>query len=273
MASGIYKITNIINGNIYIGSSKNIHNREIQHFSDLRLRKHSNSHLQRAYNKYGKERFVFNIVERCKESQRLLREQWYLDNIINWDKDYNISKMATGGGGKTGQFTQTEITEIFQLRNIGWGLKKIAGKFNATKSNISCILNKRSYKEFSKDLILIPIKKDKRNGQIKWLSKYRNAVAIGEYYNLNSTTIDKISKKENITEIPCREILKSIRKDIRGLHRKKAICQYTKSWELINCFESLTCAATTLNKKISTISDALKGRAKTAYGYKWKYQN
>ena len=54
---GIYKITNIIKGNFYIGSSINVEKRMYEHKRMLRKNKHTNIHLQRSWNKYGEKDF------------------------------------------------------------------------------------------------------------------------------------------------------------------------------------------------------------------------
>ena len=66
MNSGIYKITNITNNKVYIGSSVNISNREYKHFWMLDKGIHDNEYLQKSYNKYGKDVFIFEIVEYCE---------------------------------------------------------------------------------------------------------------------------------------------------------------------------------------------------------------
>ena len=50
---GIYRIKNLVNEKCYYGSSKNIEKRWKTHLNQLRNKKHINSILQRAWNKYG----------------------------------------------------------------------------------------------------------------------------------------------------------------------------------------------------------------------------
>ncbi|MEQ8172689.1 MAG: GIY-YIG nuclease family protein, partial [Candidatus Eremiobacterota bacterium] len=59
--SGIYCIINRVNQKIYIGSAKNLKDREKQHFSLLKNNKHVNKYLQNSYNKHGYENFEFKI--------------------------------------------------------------------------------------------------------------------------------------------------------------------------------------------------------------------
>jgi group I intron endonuclease len=94
---GIYKITNTKTGKIYIGSTINLHKRHKQHFIDLEGGYHGNSHLQNSYNKYGKESFVFEVVEECAGmtmGSLRDREQYYLDSISDWSSCYNVAKIV-----------------------------------------------------------------------------------------------------------------------------------------------------------------------------------
>lgn len=90
--SGIYKITNLVNGKFYIGSAVDTKNRFSTHISELKSKTHSNYHLQRAWEKYGKENFIFEVIESVDDiNNLLLREQHYLDTL---KPDYNICKIA-----------------------------------------------------------------------------------------------------------------------------------------------------------------------------------
>ncbi|MBT9788673.1 hypothetical protein GPK90_04850 [Clostridium sp. MCC344] len=62
---GVYQIKNVANGKIYIGSSKDIFTRWKQHKAKLNKNAHVNEHLQKAWNKYGENNFIFSIVELC----------------------------------------------------------------------------------------------------------------------------------------------------------------------------------------------------------------
>ena len=63
MISGVYKITNTINGKFYIGSSYDIEGRWDCHKKCLKGNYHNNPKLQHAWNKYGQNAFIFEILE------------------------------------------------------------------------------------------------------------------------------------------------------------------------------------------------------------------
>jgi uncharacterized protein YegJ (DUF2314 family) len=70
---GVYKITNNINGKVYIGQSINIKERWNDHIKSLNRKDSHSILLQRAWNKYKQENFSFEILELCPENE--------LDNV------------------------------------------------------------------------------------------------------------------------------------------------------------------------------------------------
>jgi group I intron endonuclease len=91
MSSGVYYIKNIITEKGYIGSSKHVNKRKIQHFSKLRKNKHTNTHLQNSWNKYGEENFIFSIIITCPKEYIYKLEQWFLSKG-SYNCEYNICK-------------------------------------------------------------------------------------------------------------------------------------------------------------------------------------
>lgn len=87
---GVYIIRNLVNGKCYIGSTvMTFEKRYSHHSSRLNLNKHKNKHLQNAWNKYGENNFEFDILEICEKENCIIREQYYLDTILEADKYVN----------------------------------------------------------------------------------------------------------------------------------------------------------------------------------------
>ena len=111
--SGIYKITNLVNGKFYIGSANNIYARWKGHKTSLRskTKNHHSIHFQRAWDKHGEKNFVFEIIELVEnfaDDKKILkrclldREQHYLDTLTPWDRKvgYNFDKVAGSSLGR-----------------------------------------------------------------------------------------------------------------------------------------------------------------------------
>jgi len=89
-------IQNMINKKIYIGSSKNMSQRKGSHWYKLRKNKHENDYLQKSWNKYGENNFIFSIILECNknfleaEENKLIQ----LHKSSNRDLGYNICPTA-----------------------------------------------------------------------------------------------------------------------------------------------------------------------------------
>jgi group I intron endonuclease len=95
MTVGIYKIININNSKVYIGSSKNIEKRWKEHTYRLKYNAHHSSKLQRSYNRTeNKSIFKFEIIEETSEEQLKEREQYYIDLYDSFNNGYNCCAEA-----------------------------------------------------------------------------------------------------------------------------------------------------------------------------------
>lgn len=143
---GIYKIVNLINGKIYIGSSKNLRVRLWKHRSLLRHNKHYNSHLQNSWNKYGENNFDYAILETCDEENQYKREQFYIDTL---HPEYNIAEevMLPSFSEKSrkkhsetrkrmfaeGKLTPTKMRKIFMYDLNGNYIKEFPSEISAAR--------------------------------------------------------------------------------------------------------------------------------------------
>src|SRR4030043_1535776 len=86
---GIYQIRNLMHNTVYIGQSSDLNARRYKHFYDLQKGIHENSHLQRSFNKYGKDNFVFEIVILCEQNEL----DFYEQNLVSRTSNvYNVNK-------------------------------------------------------------------------------------------------------------------------------------------------------------------------------------
>ena len=94
MSVGIYKITNLITGRIYIGQSRNIERRFIDHNTVS----HDSEIIDKNINLYGKENFSYEILELCDISELDKKEIYYIDLYRN--NGYNLYNIISGGQEK-----------------------------------------------------------------------------------------------------------------------------------------------------------------------------
>ena len=91
---GIYKIINTVTNDFYIGSSKNVKNRWMSHKKPSTWNKCPNNQLYLDMQKYGVDKFVFEILEEAEIEQLKEKEQWFIEllkpiynnnNANGWD--------------------------------------------------------------------------------------------------------------------------------------------------------------------------------------------
>lgn len=131
--SGIYQIRNLVNNKIYIGSAEEFYRRKnYEHFYSLKRNKHVNRKLQRAYNKYGEQNFIFEIIEFVEDESKLLEhEQYWMDRFNVVKNGYNIEPIA-------GRVTPQSRAVICLETNIVYKNSTEAGKYiNTHRINIS----------------------------------------------------------------------------------------------------------------------------------------
>lgn len=87
-ASGIYKITNLTNGKIYIGQSQNIFMRKKQHFTQLRNGVHENRQMQEDWNRNNRG-FRWDVVEYCSIDKLNEREKYWIIKLNTIHNGYN----------------------------------------------------------------------------------------------------------------------------------------------------------------------------------------
>lgn len=98
MVGYIYRITNKITSQNYIGQTIDINRRKRTHFATLKRGCHDNPKLQASWNKYGEENFEFEFWEfeiSCEEELNDL-ECKYIENYDGLTEGFNL----VPGGGK-----------------------------------------------------------------------------------------------------------------------------------------------------------------------------
>lgn len=110
---GIYKITNNINGKIYVGQSNNIQRRFLEHKNRGAT---SKIPVDIAIQKYGKENFSFEVIEECTIEQLNQKEMYWISYFNSVENGYNCSiggdQQSIGSNNGRAILTEDEIKII-----------------------------------------------------------------------------------------------------------------------------------------------------------------
>lgn len=274
--SGIYIITNTINGKVYVGQAQDIYLRTKQHILNEK-----NYLLKKAFEKYGMDKFTIDVLEQCEIEMLNKREQYWMDyyEVVDKNKGYNICPVAGSTRGlKKSQEEKEKMSERASRRigelNPFYGQhhsddtkeqirqKKIGQVISdETKRKISQKHTGKKFSEERKMAISKALKgKEKTKEHGKHISESKMGSVLSEEHKMSiSRTIrEKIDKGE-----------------IDYSDRYRKVNQIDKKTnEVLNTFESISEVAKYLGRKDANhVSDVCKHKehCKTAYGYKWEY--
>lgn len=267
----IYKITNTINGKLYIGETAE--NKPI-----TRWKRHKYSIregkgcplLRAAFQKYGEDNFKFEVILECKKDERFILEQQKIKEFNTLvPNGYNATLGGMGGGFKGKKHSEDTKQKMAK----------------ATTDNYKAFTPER--KEEIKNKIILNLRpiqmtdeyrKKMRNINLgKKLSEETRAKISNSLksmsHSLKEETRKKISESvkrtyENGRDASFSEERKATFSKIMTEKRGVKIGQYTLDGTLIKTFDSIKIASDEL--KVSTIWKAVNGKAKTAGGFIWK---
>ena len=140
----IYKITNKLNNNVYIGQTiqKPIE-RFYQHCAKKCDKYILNMVIHKAIFKYGKDNFTFEVIEEVPKQQLNEREEYWIKYYNSYTDGYNSTK-----GGQKGNkpFKNIDNKAIIEQYQQGKSLRTIGKMFNIDKATVKSILIRNNIK-------------------------------------------------------------------------------------------------------------------------------
>jgi len=116
----IYKITNTVNGKVYIGKSVDPKARWSKHISNAKRKpKDQFFYLQASINKYGEDSFSLDIIDECESAEvAYSREIYWIDYYKSKDPKIGMN-LTIGGDGSRGHTLSAEARKRISEANIG----------------------------------------------------------------------------------------------------------------------------------------------------------
>lgn len=115
-AIGVYVIRCSGNGGLYVGSaSLGVKRRWHIHKSDLKKRKHHNSRMQRAWDKYGEESFTITVAEVCLPQHCVAQEQVYMDYYRQQVGERMFNLHPTAGNARGSKRTPEQRARLSEI--------------------------------------------------------------------------------------------------------------------------------------------------------------
>ena len=140
----IYKITNDVNGKMYIGKTEltDPYKRWERHIKDSKRNEHKERPLYRAINKYGIEHFCFEVIEETNET--CIREQYWIKKLRTYVgfEDCNGYNATLGGDGA--RYIEIDENEIvkYHIEEGCYMMNKTTKHFKISRCALKRILEK-----------------------------------------------------------------------------------------------------------------------------------
>jgi len=106
----IYKITNKINGKIYVGRHKTYKNEPFNRYWG------SGQLIKQAIKKYGKENFIKEILEECTKNNVADREVFWINKLGAHVDNYNLTSGGPGGDSTNGTIVYNNGNHIKYIK-------------------------------------------------------------------------------------------------------------------------------------------------------------
>lgn len=117
---GIYLITQVSSGLVYVGSSSNVKARLMRHRGDLRTGKHTNPHLLRVWQKHGEVDFQCAVLEYIDDIDELIEaEQRHMDAHRSADRKCGFNIIPFANRQKMSEETKAKISAAGKISQLG----------------------------------------------------------------------------------------------------------------------------------------------------------
>lgn len=138
MRGFIYKITNNVNGKVYIGQTiQTIKERFYQHCATKCSDSVLNMAIHRAIKKYGKSNFTIEVIEEVDKDFLNDREKFWIEYYNSYNNGYNST---IGGQDSSTHCKELDTESIIKEYNSGKSLRSIGNTFKVDKQTIKDLL-------------------------------------------------------------------------------------------------------------------------------------
>lgn len=239
--SGVYKISNIKTGDVYIGSAVNMNKRKGYHFWQLKRSIHCNPFLQKSYNKYGANAFSFEVLNICPPESCIKQEQLFVNKYSKSGyRLFNICKIAGSVFGRK----HSEASKV----KIGLSNKK----------NVMSDEQKQHLRN-------INLGKKKSIESVQKGALKRTGIKMSESAKIKISISNKNKPKSESHKAAMSEAQKN--SPLCG----RRVAKYDRDGNFVCAYDKIVHAAKDVNSAYGNICQNLSGARKTVRGFIFKY--
>lgn len=274
----IYKITNLVNGKIYVGKTCfSIYQRLKDHFYEAGNNMKGCSYLNNAIRQYGEENFIVEPLEECEEDSLNEREIFWIKELnshVSCGNGYNIS----WGGEGTLKISDEQILDLW---NKGYLSHQIAKELNVTENTISSRLKILKPGQARKRYVAsrkIPVNQYDLDGIL--IKEWDSAIDAARFYGSNdSGSIVRCCKKQMVSAFNSLWKYKDDKTSVENLmiaYAKSMSCREVlqidpNTKQVIKKYKSGADAERQLGLPRGKVSEVCNHKRKTCGNYYWEW--
>ena len=194
MEKWIYKITNKINGKVYVGQSKCPTRRFQEH-----IKNHTNSAIHQAIIKYGEENFDFQIIEGPIANYDE-REQYWINYYDSYNRGYNktlggeVPPIVSGQDSALAKYNNELILKLqLDLINTDFSYQDLSRKYEMSENYIS-LINRGVIRH--NDIFNYPLRDNKN-----YAKSVNILYKIVEELLITTKSVEQIAKENNVDSL------------------------------------------------------------------------
>lgn len=205
---GIYKITNNINGNAYIGLSINIEKRWEHHKKSYLYKNEYEKSLYQAFRKYGLENFSFEVIEECAMDELKNREKYWIKYYNTYARGYNMTPggdevQLLGEKHPNHKLTENDVKYIREL----WASKTISTREmyyefsdRIGKTGFKKIYTWQTWKNILPELNTEENRRWHRENKKSYISNFGINITLQEFENIKARFLNGESMQSIYTD-------------------------------------------------------------------------
>lgn len=274
---GIYKITNTVNGKVYIGQALDIKDRWARH-----KRANDNCAIHLAFQKYGIEHFSFEVLEECDPELLDDREKFWIEEYHSYGQGYNMHPGGKGGVPRKVCCYNSQGVFIKEYNSLA----EAALDTHTDSAKISAVCSHQPQRFFAGDYQwryaddntpVVPRTKqesrkiyqfDKQGNLIDVFDSITEAATI---LNLDKSKICACCNGRQKTTGGYQWSYQSEISSVTYKKQKRQVAQLDLDNNLIAIYPTMTAAAQAVGGTVGGIGAVCQGRSKTYKGYIFKY--
>ena len=231
MNGKIYKITNLVNGKIYIGQTvQSLEERFYKHCAKYSDKLHFVMPIKQAIFKYGKENFKMELIEECDIELLNEREQYWIAYYDSYNNGYNCTLGGYSGLHRC-KLSNEEELDVCSRYKDGYTMKSLASLYEIDRTTVYNILSRNNV-----DIVDVTLLKNRfdLNEFIEFIKTYPVVSDVTDKFKISSGSVYKLLKQLDDPSLKLNPYNPRKPKTVNDIDSTELISLYNDGWSILD---------------------------------------